>query len=130
MPRTKVPPGRTSNRSCSSASSWRAPNLSCCATSATDNPRSSRARESSAPMESVKGASLQGLVFGRAGESPAQLGGIALLGSALAELALDPRREPEGFRARLRELHVARHQSARFHHVALPVADLAVLQQR
>src|SRR3989304_1566918 len=43
MPRTKVPPGRASKRSCSRASSWRAPNLSCCAMPASDSPCACRA---------------------------------------------------------------------------------------
>src|SRR3954464_15827001 len=113
MPRTKVPPGSWSNFSCSSASSWRGANLSCCATSPTDRPRASRASRRAVPMlraASVKFAPLQRLVFRRAGEAPPQLVGVALLGHALTQLALDAQREPERFGARRHLLVVARHE--------------------
>src|SRR2546428_13888061 len=104
MPRTKVPPGSRSKRSCSSASSCRGANLSCCATSEIDSPRASRAAFSPAPMDSVIARSvifppLQRLVFARAREAPAQLGGIALLGDALAEFPLYTHRKPQRFGA-------------------------------
>src|SRR5678816_3516253 len=134
MPRTKVPPGSASKRSCSRASICRAANLSCCATSVSASPRSSRTRASSAPAPlmtaSVILASLQRPVLGRTRVAPTQLVGEALLRDALAEPALDAQREPQRFRARRDHLVVARHQATRFVHVALAVADLAELQQR
>src|SRR5436190_15488427 len=134
MPRTKVPPGSTSKRSCSSASSCRAANLSCCATSVSASPRSSRTRASSAPTPLITAsliqAPLQRPVLGRSGVPPTQLVGEALLRDALTQLALDAQREPQRFRARRDDLVMARHQSARFVHVALAIADLAELQQR
>src|SRR5712691_1429181 len=138
MPRTNVPLGSSSKRSCSSASSWRGANLSACATSASARPASSRARASSAPIPvgasfssaSVKVPPLQRLVLGRAGIAPAQLVGEALLGDALARLALYTQREPERLGVRRRELVVARHQAPRLVHLALPVADRAELEQR
>src|SRR6185503_3347300 len=132
MPRTKVPPGSCSKRSCSSASSWRAANLSCCATSVSARPRSSRARASSAPTPltaaaaaSVILAPLQQTMLGRRRKAPAQLDGERLLGDALAQAALDAQREPERLGARVDELVVARHQAARLVDVALAIADLA-----
>src|SRR5258706_3558494 len=141
MPRAKVPPGRAPKRSCSSASSCRAATLSCCATSVSERPCSSRRRASSAPTPlaaaapalmsaSLILARLQRPVLGRARIAPAQLVGEALLGDALAELALDPQREPQRFRGRRDELVVARHQPARVVHLALAVADLAGLDRR
>src|SRR5260221_12298619 len=134
MPRTKVPRGRTSKRSCSSASSCRAANLSCCATSVSASPRSSRRRASSAPTPlrtaSVIQAPLQRPILGRVRIAPAELVGEALLGDALAEPALDAQREPQRLRARRDELVVARHQPARFGDLALAIADLAEVQQR
>src|SRR5262249_16687733 len=112
MPRTKVPPGSSSKRSRSSASSWRGANLSCCATSVSARPRASLAAASSAPTPlaaiSVKLASLQRLVFLRGREAPAQLVGVGLLGDALAGLALDAQREPERLGVRRQQLVVAR----------------------
>src|SRR3954469_2761672 len=139
MPRTKVPPGSSSKRSASSASSWRCPNFSCCATCVTASPCSSRARLSSGPAPalgpaplwtSVKVPPLQCLELRGARETPAQLVGERLLGDALAEPALDAQREPQRFRGRLHHLVVARHELPRRDHVALVVADLAQLQQR
>src|SRR5688572_27608152 len=132
MPRAMVGPGRRSKRSFSSDSIWRAANLSCCATSATASPCDSRAARSSAPMpvSSVKLALLQRLVFGRAGKAAAQLVGVALLGHALSQPALDAQREPQRLRRRRRQLVVARYQPARLVDLALPVADLPELQQR
>src|SRR4051794_20507342 len=130
MPRTTVPPGSCSKRSCSSASSCRGANFSCCATSEMANPRSSRARASSAPMESVISASLQGLVFRRAREAPPQLVGVALFGRALAELAFDFPRKPQRLGARRSELQMSGDELARVLHVALPVSKLSELQQR
>src|SRR6185295_4695675 len=142
MPRTKVPPGSSSKRSCSSASSWRAANLSCCATSVSARPRSSRRRASSAPTPLIAGAAgrvasasvilppLQRAVLGRRRETAAKLVGVCLLGDALAAAALDAQREPERLRARRDQLVVARHQPARLLDLVLLVADLAELDQR
>src|SRR5438067_6430699 len=130
MPRAKVPPGRRSKRSCSSASSWRGANLSCCATSETDRPRASRAFFSSAPTASVIFTSLQPLVLARAGKAPAQLVGIALLGDALAELALYAQGQPQRFGVRRHQLVITRNQLARVVNIALAIADLAELQKR
>src|SRR5919202_6227473 len=104
MPRTKVPPGSWSKRSCSSASSWRGANLRLCATSEIDRPRASRAAFSVVPTASVILALLQRLVLGRPGEAPAQLVGVALLGHALARAALYAHREPQRFGVRRHEL--------------------------
>src|SRR6266566_428132 len=132
MPRAIVGPGSRSKRSCSSDSIWRGANLSCCATSSMASPRDSRACLSSAPMpsSSVKAAPLQRLLFGRLREAPAQLVGVALFGHALAELALDAQRKPQRLRARLGELVVAGHELAGVLDGALPVADLAEVDQR
>src|SRR2546423_15060243 len=133
MPRANVPPGRRSKRSCSSASSWRAANFSCCATSLRSSPRSSRARCSSPPTlkaTSVIVATLQRAVLGRAGIAPAQLVCVALLGNALAEPALDAQREPQRLGRRRRNLVEVADQLARALDIALPVADLAELEQR
>src|SRR5687768_9661927 len=132
MPRAMVGPGRRSKRSFSSDSIWRGANLSCCATSATDNPCDSRASLSWAPTPvcSVKIAPLQRLILRRAGVAAAQLVGVALLGDALPRPALDAQREPQRLGARRDQLVVVRHQPARLVHPALPVADLAQLQQR
>src|ERR1700694_90138 len=134
MPRAIVAPGSRSKRSCSSASSWRGANLSCCATSAISSPRASLARSSSSPTPvtaaSVKAASLQRLVFGRRREAPAQLVGERLLGDALAELALDTQRKPQRFGAGRDQLVVLRHELARLVEASLAVADLAEVQQR
>src|SRR3954467_8937501 len=98
MPRTKVPPGRSSKRSCSSASSCRGANLRLCATSLIESPCASRAAFRQAPtsaaIASVILASLQRLILGRVREAPAQLVGVALLGGALAALALDAQGQP------------------------------------
>src|SRR6266850_7067793 len=130
MPRTKVPPGRSSKRSCSSASSCRGANLSCWASSEMESPRASRAALSEAPTDSVLWGSvifppLQRLVLARAREAPAQLVGIALLGDALAQLAFYPQGEPQRFGAWRHQLVITRNQLARVVEVALPVADLA-----
>src|SRR2546430_15062104 len=134
MPRAIVAPGSRSKRSCSSASSWRGANFSCCATSVISSPHARRARSSSSPTpvtdDSVKAAPLQRLVLGGAGEAPAQLVGVRLLGNALAELALDAQREPQRFGAGRDQLVVLRHSLARLVEAALPVADLAEAQQR
>src|SRR6267378_1225829 len=130
MPRTNVPPGSASKRPASSASTCRGASLSWCATSETVSPSASRALLSSAPAASVISAPLQRLVFRRAGKAAPQLAGIALLGDALAEPALDAQREPQRFRARRYELVVARDELARLLRLALPVADLAELEQR
>src|SRR5256885_6715758 len=134
MPRAIVAPGSRSKRSCSSASSWRGANFSCCATSVISSPHACRARSSSSPTpvtdDSVKAAPLQRLVLGGAGEAPAQLVGIRLLGNALAELALDAQREPQRLGAGRDQLVVLRHELARLVEAALPVADLAEVQQR
>src|SRR2546426_2949231 len=134
MPRAIVAPGSRSKRSCSSASSWRGANFSCCATSVISSPHASRARSSSSPTpvtaDSVKAAPLQRLVLGGAGEAPAQLVGVRLLGDALAELALDAQREPQRLGAGRDQLVVLRHELARLVEAALPVADLAEAQQR
>src|ERR1051326_8541597 len=124
MPRTKVPPGSASKRSSSSASSWRAPNLSCCATSDTVRPSASRASFSSAPMPSLILALEERLVFRGGGETPAQLVRVALLGDALAELALDAQRKPERLGTGRGEFVVARNQFAPLADVALPIADV------
>src|ERR671911_2305537 len=110
MPRAKVAPGRASKRSCSSASSWRGANLSCCATSASARPWASRAAASSrpTPVTSVILAPQQCLVLRRARVAAAQLIGEGLLGDPFAEPALDAQREPQGFGARRDELVVAR----------------------
>src|ERR671937_1390611 len=130
MPRTNVPPGSASKRPASSASTWRGASLSWCATSETVSPSASRALLSSAPTASVILAPLQRLVLGRAGEAAPELVGIALLGDALAEPALDTQREPQRFGARRHELVVPRDELARVLRPALPVADLAQLEQR
>src|SRR5512145_299120 len=132
MPRAIVGPGSRSKRSCSRNSIWRGANFSCSATSSMASPCSSRACLSRAPTPaaSVKLSPLQRLVLGRARKAPPQLVGIALLGDALARLALDAQREPERFGARLRELVVARHEPARLVHLALLVADLAEVEER
>src|SRR5262245_29322468 len=99
MPRAKLPPGRSSKRSASSASSWRTPNLSCCATSVSPSPRSSRAAASSAPTPLAEAslilAALQLAELLRGGVAPPQLRGVALLGHLLAGPALDAQREPQ-----------------------------------
>src|SRR5438034_1499113 len=101
MPRAIVAPGSRSKRSCSSASSWRGANFSCCATSVISSPHACRARSSSSPTpvtdDSVKAAPLQRLVLGGAGEAPAQRVGVRLHGNALAELALHEHRQPARF---------------------------------
>src|SRR3954469_22554867 len=107
MPRTKVPPGKSSKRSCSSASICRGANLRLWATSATERPCVSRAAFRLAPTGSVILTSLQRLVFGRVREAPAQLVGIALLGRALATLALYAQGQPQRFGARRHELVIA-----------------------
>src|SRR5690349_23032876 len=123
MPRVNVAPGRASRFSCSSASSWRGENLSCCATSEGARPRSSRTAASSCPTPvfSVILPALQRLEFLRRRIAAAQLVGQRLLLQALAELALDAHREPERLGARRDQLVVARHEPARFAHVALVV---------
>src|SRR5262245_53827827 len=111
MPRAKVPPGRSSKRSASSASSWRRPNFSCCATSGSPSPRSCRAAARAAPTlpaASLIVPALQLAELLRAGEAPAELRGVALLGDALAQLALDAQREPQRLGARRDDLVVAR----------------------
>src|SRR4051812_16408962 len=113
MPRTKVPPGKRSKRSCSSASIWRGANLRLWATSATDSPCASRAAFRLEPTDSVILASLQRLVLGRIREAPAQLVGVALLGRALATLALYAQGQPQRFRARRHELVITRNKPAR-----------------
>src|SRR5688572_27346754 len=135
MPRAKVAPGRASKRSCSSASSWRGANLRLCATSARASPRASRAAASSWPTPvmataSVILASLERLVFGGIGITPAQLVGEGLLGHALAQAALDAYRQPQRLGAWRGDLVVARHQLARLAHAALAVADLSEAEQR
>src|SRR5688572_16178496 len=133
MPRAKVPPGRSSKRSASSASSWRTPNLSCWATSASPSPRASLAAASSAPTPrapSVIFPSLQLAELFRAGKAPPQLRGVALLYGLLAALALDAQREPQRLRVRRHQLVVALDHAARFRRAALAVADLRQLQQR
>ena len=97
MPRTTVPPGKSSKRSCSSASSCRGANFRLCATSETERPRSSRAALSVAPTASVILPPLQRLELGRPRETPAQLVGVALLGYALARAALYPHGKPQRF---------------------------------
>src|SRR5688572_25335714 len=99
MPRAMVGPGRRSKRSFSSDSIWREANFSCCATSSIASPRASRACLSVAPTptSSVKVAPLQRLVLRGARVAPAQLGGVALLGDALTEAALDAQRKPQRF---------------------------------
>src|SRR5262245_86404 len=132
MPRAMVGPGSRSKRSCSSDSIWRGANLSCSATSSMARPCASRAFLSWAPIpvSSVKIPPLQRLVLGRARIAPPQLVGEALLGDALARLALDAQREPQRLGARLVELVVARDEAARLVHLALLVADLAEVEQR
>src|SRR5688500_12099787 len=123
MPRAMVGPGSAPKRSCSSASSWRGANLSCCATSASARPCASRACASSAPTPvaavSVKRVSLQRLRLRRVGIAPSQLGGEVALGDALAELALDAQREPQRLRAGRDQLVVARDELPRLLQVAL-----------
>src|SRR5687767_5821708 len=120
MPRAMVGPGRRSNLSCSSASSWRGANLSSAATSAIAMPFASRARANPAPTESsVKVTPLQRLVFGRGREAAAQLVGEALLRRALAELALDAYREPERLGVRRHHLVEAQDKAPRL--VELPL---------
>src|SRR5438270_2136435 len=134
MPRAIVAPGSRSKRSCSSASSWRGANFSCCATSVISSPHASRARSSSSPTpvtaDSVKAAPLQRSVLAGVGEAPAQLVGVRLLGDALAKFAFDAQREPQRLGAGRDQLVVLRHELARFVEAALPVADLAEVQQR
>src|SRR2546425_4104686 len=134
MPRTKVPPGSRSKRSCSSASSCRGANFNCCATSEIDSPRASRAAFSPAPMDSLVASSvifppLQRLVFARAREAPAQLVGVALLGDALAQFAFYAQSEPQRFGAWRHQLVITRNELARVADITLPIADLAELQQ-
>src|SRR6185503_13635917 len=138
MPRAKVAPGSAVNCSCSSASSWRGANLSCCATSASASPRASRAAASSWPTPvratavtlSVKLTSLESLVLRRFRITAPQLIGERLLLHLLAQTALDPQREPQRLRSRGHQLVVARHQLARLADVALPVADQAEADER
>src|SRR5258706_3082730 len=138
MPRTNVPRGSVSNRPCSSASSWRGANFSCCATSASARPASSRALASSAPMPlaasfssvSVKLPPLQRLVLGRSRVAASKLVREALLGHTLAGLALDAQREPERLGVRCHHLVVARDEAPRLVHLALAVADRTELEQR
>src|SRR3990172_1272245 len=136
MPRTKVPPGRASKRSCSRASSWRAPNLSCCAMPASDSPCACRARASSSPTPVFSGAvlvilpALQRLILARLGVAPPQLVGEARFGDALAELSLGSHRQPKRLRRRRDQAVEATHQLAGLLEAALAVADLAELQQR
>src|SRR5574339_11718 len=132
MPRVKVAPGSASRFSCSSASSWRGENLSCCATSESASPRSSRTAASSwpTPVFSVILPALQRQEFRRPREAAPQLVCQGLLLQALAELALDAHPEPQRLGARRDQLVVARHQLARLAHVALAVADLPEVQQR
>src|SRR5919106_1594734 len=122
MPRAKVAPGSASKCSCSSASSWRGANLSCCATSASARPQASRAAASSwpTPVISLILAALQRAVFVRVREAPAQLVGERLLLEALAQPALDAQREPQRLGARVDELVVARDELARLSDVPLP----------
>src|SRR6185436_2993559 len=107
MPRTKVPPGSRSKRSCSSASSCRGANFRLWATSEIERPRSSRAAFSVGPTGSVILPPLQRLELGRAREAPAQLVGVALLGDALARPALYAQGQPQRFGARRHELVIA-----------------------
>src|SRR5438270_643717 len=127
MPRTKVPPGRRSKRSSSSASICRGANFRLCATSAIDRPRSSRLALRMAPTESVILSPLQRLVLGRVREATAQLVGVALLGHALAELALDFHREPERFGIRRHELVITRNKAPRLFNIPLPIPNLTEL---
>src|SRR5947208_1749442 len=134
MPRTKVPPGRRSKRSCSSASICRGANLSCWATSEIDSARASRAAFNPAPMDSLITGSvivppLQRLIFARAREAPAQLVGIALLADALAQPAFYAQGEPQRFGAWRHQLVITRNELARVADITLPIADLAELQQ-
>src|SRR4051794_19540557 len=134
MPRAKVPPGSESNLSSSSASRWRGANLSCWATSARASPRDVRAWTSASPTPhatpSVKVASLQRLVLGRAGEVAAQLAGVARFRKAIAHLALDAQGEPHRLGRRPYELVVVGDEPSCLVHAALPVADGAHLQER
>src|SRR5688572_27943413 len=138
MPFANVAPGRAPNCSCSSASSWRGANLSCCATSASARPRASRAAASSWPTPvsaaavtlSVKLASLERLVFLRLRVAAAQLVGVRLLLHALAHPALDAHREPQRLGGRRHQLVVARNQLARLADVALAVAELTEADER
>src|SRR5919197_1487542 len=130
MPRTRGPPGSASKRPASSASTCRGASLSWCATSETVSPSASRALLSSAPTASVILTPLQRLVLRRAGEAAPELVAIALLGAALAEPALDAQCEPQRLGARRHELVVLRDELARVLRPALPVADLAKLEQR
>src|SRR2546426_4149896 len=140
MPRAIVGPGSRSKRSFSSDSIWRGANFSCCATSSVVSPRASRACFSSAPTPIsevttplaalLKIAPLQRLVFRRARIAPSQLVGVALLGDALAGLALDPQRQPQRFGAGIGQLVVSGNQLARLLDLALAVADLAEIDQR
>src|SRR5688500_2322652 len=127
MPRAMVGPGSAPKRSCSSASSWRGANFSCCATSASARPCASRACASSAPTPvtaaSVKLTPLQRLRLLRVGIAPAQLGGEVALGDALTELVLDAQREPQRLRARRQQLVVARDELPRLLEAALAIAD-------
>src|SRR6185369_7742674 len=128
MPRANVPLGRASKRSCSIASIWRAANLSCCATSATDRPSAARADASSAPTPaaalgsatisaasagSVIFSALQLLVLARSRETPPQLIREVPFRRAFPELALDTQREPERFGRRFDDPVVAADELAR-----------------
>src|SRR5258707_14411747 len=110
MPRANVPLGRASKRSCSIASICRAANLSCCATSAIDNPSAVRAAARSAPTPagatgsatvsaasaaSVIFSALQLLVLARRRKTPPQLVREARLRDPFPELALDAQGEPQ-----------------------------------
>src|SRR5260221_14149111 len=130
MPRTKVPPGRSSKRFCSRALICRGANLRLWATSAIESPCASRAALRLTPTGSVKLASLQRLVFGRVREAPAQLVGIALLGRALATLALYAQGQPQRFGARRHELVIARNKAPRLVNISLSVANLRKLYER
>src|SRR5512135_562429 len=142
MPRANVPPGRRSKRSCSSASSWRAPNLSCWATSSIVSPRTARSRARISPIPSsrgisssrpstmlVIGAALQKPVLGRSRKVPAQLVGVARFGDGIAKLALDAQRQPKRLGGRGHAPVVAQRVPPSLLHVALPVADQPHLQQ-
>src|SRR5918992_4731548 len=132
MPRAIVGPGSRSKRSCSSDSICRGAYLRLCATSSIARPCASRAcrRRAPIPVSSVKLTPLQRLIFGGARETPPQLVGVALLGNALARFFLDAQRKPQRFRARLRELVVARDVLARLLDASLAVADLAEVEKR
>src|SRR3954453_114839 len=129
MPRTKVTPGSCSKRSSSSASTWRGASFRWWATSDIVSPSRSRAFLSSAPTGSVILPPLQRLVFGRPGETPAQLVGVALLGHALAQVPLDAQCQPERLRGRRDELVVTRDQLSRLLVTALPGGAFAELEE-